>query len=107
VIPAITHVDGTGRLQTVILNTSFNWKGEPIVNTPAEAHGTFRRSGMDVLVLARCLVNKERNAAPSQRSGPQQRDDHAISQWNGWAFRDRFRAAAIFLGAQPLVADPR
>jgi carbamoyltransferase len=80
-IPAITHVDGTGRLQTVkretnpryydlierfgqatgvplVLNTSFNLKGEPIVNTPAEAFSTFERSGMDVLVLGDCVVTK-------------------------------------------------
>jgi len=81
VIPAITHVDGTGRLQTVqretnpryyrlierfgqatgvpvLLNTSFNLKGEPIVNTPAEAVSTFSRSGMDMLVLGNCVVAK-------------------------------------------------
>jgi carbamoyltransferase len=80
-IPAITHVDGTGRLQTVartsapryhqlihlfgeatgvpvILNTSFNLKGEPIVNTPREAFRTFSISEMDVLVLDRYLVEK-------------------------------------------------
>ncbi len=78
-IPAVTHVDGTARLQTVdkdtapryyrlieqfreatgvplILNTSFNLKGEPIVNTPQEAFNTFCRSGMDALVLDQCLV---------------------------------------------------
>ena len=67
VLPAITHVDGTGRLQTVfrdanpryydlikrfgqatgvpaLLNTSFNLKGEPIVNTPANAFSTFSMS---------------------------------------------------------------
>jgi carbamoyltransferase len=82
VLPAITHVDGTGRLQTVsaatnpryyqliqrfgeatgvpvLLNTSFNLKGEPIVNTPAEAFSTFHRSGIDVLVLDHCIVTKE------------------------------------------------
>jgi carbamoyltransferase len=81
VLPAITHVDGTGRLQTVqhetnpryyrlierfgqatgvpvVLNTSFNLRGEPIVNTPAEAFSTFSRSDMDVLVLGDCLVRK-------------------------------------------------
>jgi carbamoyltransferase len=81
VVPAPTHVDGTGRLQTVfrdtnpryhrlievfdeatgvpvVLNTSFNLKGEPIVNTPAEAFTTFSRSGMDLLVLNRFIVNK-------------------------------------------------
>jgi carbamoyltransferase len=81
VIPAITHVDGTGRLQTVnsrtnpryyklikqfgeatgvpvVLNTSFNLKGEPIVNTPYEAFQTFSRCGMDLLVLDHCIVKK-------------------------------------------------
>jgi len=85
-LPAITHVDGTGRLQTVrretnprywklietfgqatgtpvLLNTSFNLKGEPIVNTPDEALATFARSGLDVLVLGEYLVEK-----PLQRS---------------------------------------
>ncbi|MBI4594536.1 MAG: carbamoyltransferase [Candidatus Rokubacteria bacterium] len=81
VLPAITHVDGTGRLQTVrrdtnpryyklidafgqatgvpvVLNTSFNLKGEPIVNTPAEAFNTFMKSGMDALVLGDCVIEK-------------------------------------------------
>jgi carbamoyltransferase len=82
VLPAVTHVDGTGRLQTVsratnpryyrlierfgeatgvpvILNTSFNLKGEPIVNTPEEAFSTFSRCGMDTLVLDHCIVTKD------------------------------------------------
>lgn len=81
IIPAITHVDGTGRLQTVcreqspkyyrliesfgqatgvpvVLNTSFNLKGEPIVNTPKEAFHTFAESGMDVLVLGNYVIEK-------------------------------------------------
>jgi carbamoyltransferase len=81
IIPAITHIDGTGRLQTVhkehnpryyrlietfgqstgvpiVLNTSFNLKGEPIVNTPAEAFNTFRKSGMDTLVLGNYVIEK-------------------------------------------------
>ena len=81
-IPAITHVDGSGRLQTVqkehnpdyhrlierfaektgvpvILNTSFNLKGEPIVETPAQAFNTFSRSEMDVLYLENCVVEAE------------------------------------------------
>ena len=85
VIPAVTHVDGTGRLQTVhratapryyglierfgratgvpvLLNTSFNLRGEPIVNTPAEAFSTFARSGMDALVLGDCIVDKTKLA---------------------------------------------
>jgi carbamoyltransferase len=84
-IPAVTHVDGTARLQTVraetapryhrlierfgqvtgvpvLLNTSFNLKGEPIVNTPAEAHRTFVQSGMDALVLGDYLIEKPAGA---------------------------------------------
>jgi carbamoyltransferase len=82
VIPAVTHVDGTGRLQSVtrddneryhalisrfgqttgvpvLLNTSFNLRGEPIVNTPREAYTTFVRSQLDALVLENCLVWKD------------------------------------------------
>jgi len=82
-LPAITHVDGSGRLQTVfrdvsaryyalierfghasgvpvVLNTSFNLKGEPIVTTPANAHNTFTKSDMDLLVLGNVLVRKPR-----------------------------------------------
>jgi carbamoyltransferase len=81
VLPAITHVDGTGRLQTVfpdanpryyqliktfaqatgvpaLLNTSFNLKGEPIVNTPANAFNTFSKSEMDTLVLGNFVIEK-------------------------------------------------
>jgi carbamoyltransferase len=81
-IPAVTHVDGSARLQTVaaetnpryhelirtfgeatgvpvVLNTSFNLRGEPIVNTPAEALSTFVRSGMDALVLDRTILYKD------------------------------------------------
>jgi carbamoyltransferase len=80
-LPAITHVDGTGRLQTVfkdqspryykmiekfgqatgvpvVMNTSFNLKGEPIVNTPANAHNTFSKSEMDALVLENFIIEK-------------------------------------------------
>jgi carbamoyltransferase len=42
----------------VLLNTSFNLKGEPIVNTPREAFSTFSKSGMDLLVLDRFIVTK-------------------------------------------------
>lgn len=80
-IPAVTHIDGTGRLQTVakktnpryynliqefkektgiplILNTSFNLRGEPIVNTPENALNTFLNCGMDILVLEDYIVKK-------------------------------------------------
>jgi len=80
-LPAIAHVDGTARLQTVfcdqspryyslierfaqatgvpvLLNTSFNLRGEPIVNTAANAFDTFSRSEMDTLVLENFMVEK-------------------------------------------------
>ena len=79
-IPAVTHVDGTGRLQTVsqatnplywqlikafeaetgtpvVLNTSFN-ENEPIVCTPEEAIECFQRTKMDALVLGSYLIQK-------------------------------------------------
>ena len=79
-IPAVTHVDGTGRLQTVtesqnplyyrlirvfgertgipiVLNTSFN-ENEPIVNRPEEALDCFLRTKMDILVLGRTMVER-------------------------------------------------
>jgi carbamoyltransferase len=82
VIPAVTHVDGSGRLQTVskagnprywqliraferltgvpiVLNTSFN-ENEPIVHQPAEALDCFLRTKMDVLVLGNHVVTKAR-----------------------------------------------
>ena len=81
VIPAVTHVDGTGRLQTVsartnprywklihaferetgvpmLLNTSFN-ENEPIVNTPGEALDCFLRTRMDRLVLDNIVLRRE------------------------------------------------
>lgn len=80
-IPAVTHVDGSARVQTVaaadnpafyallaafykltgvplLLNTSFNVKGEPIVNTPAEAIRCFLNTGIDMLVLGDVVVEK-------------------------------------------------
>ena len=80
-IPAVTHVDGTGRLQTVsrktnplyydliskfykitgipvVINTSMNVKGEPIVNTPEHAYNMLSKTDMDYLVLGNNLVKK-------------------------------------------------
>lgn len=79
-IPAVNHL-GTGRLQTVrrewnpryyrlvegfgeatgvpvLMNTSFNLRGEPIVTTPANAWRTFSQSGIDVLVMGQYVVSK-------------------------------------------------
>ena len=80
-LAAVTHVDGTARVQTVdretaprfhalleaygrrsgipvLLNTSFNLAGEPIVSRAVEGYSTFRRSGIDLLVVGRNLVDK-------------------------------------------------
>jgi len=78
--PAITHIDGSARVQTVgsengrfydllrhfhqatgsplLLNTSFNTAGEPIVCSPEDALRTFRESGMDVLVIDKFIIRK-------------------------------------------------
>ncbi len=81
-IPAVTHVDGTARIQTVakethpryhhllsqfekltgcpvLVNTSFNVRGEPIVCTPKDAYTCFRSTHMDVLVLENHLISKD------------------------------------------------
>jgi carbamoyltransferase len=42
----------------MLVNTSFNVRGEPIVCTPAEAYRCFRATGMDALVLGNCVVQK-------------------------------------------------
>lgn len=80
-VPAVTHVDGSARVQTVtrerngiyydllrafeartgcpvLVNTSFNVRGEPIVGTAADAVRVFRRTHMDALVIGRHLVTK-------------------------------------------------
>ena len=80
-IPAITHVDYSARVQTVteerhgryyrlikafkertgcsvLVNTSFNVRGEPIVNTPKDALRCFLSTGMDVLVMENCILLK-------------------------------------------------
>jgi carbamoyltransferase len=84
-LAAVTHVDGTARVQVldpemaprlgrlleaygcrsgvpVLLNTSFNLAGEPIVNTVAEGYSTFRRSGIDLLVAGPVCVRKKNSA---------------------------------------------
>ena len=81
VVPAVTHVDGSGRLQTVdrdanplyhrlissfgeltgipmVLNTSFN-ENEPVVCRPEEALDCFLRTNMDLLVLGDCMIRRE------------------------------------------------
>lgn len=82
-LPAVTHIDGTSRIQIIdrqanplyyrlierfyqktkvaaLLNTSFNLKGEPIVNSPQDAFDTFTKSGMDMLVLGKFILTKNK-----------------------------------------------
>lgn len=84
VIPAVTHVDGSGRLQTVragqnplyyklikefgklsgvpiLINTSFNIRGEPIVCTPYDAYKCMMGTGIDYLVIDKFLIKREDN----------------------------------------------
>jgi carbamoyltransferase len=81
-IPAVTHVDGTARLQTVskntnplyydlihkffqitgipiIINTSMNVRGEPIVNTPEQAFEMILKTDMDILVMNNFMVSRD------------------------------------------------
>jgi carbamoyltransferase len=85
-IPAVTHLDYSARLQTVnqkhkpdyhkviaefekltgcavIVNTSFNVRGEPIICTPEDAYRCFMRTEMDVLVMEDCILFKEEQPA--------------------------------------------
>ena len=87
-LPAITHVDMSARVQTVdearhgkyyrlmkefkrqtgcgvIINTSFNIRGEPIVCTPQDAYRCFMASEMDLLVLENCLLRRSEQPALS------------------------------------------
>ena len=82
-IPAITHVDYSARIQTVtkntnpryydliskfkkktgcplIINTSFNVRGEPIVNTPTDAFNCFMGTELDYLVIGNCILDKSK-----------------------------------------------
>lgn len=81
-LPAVTHVDGSARIQTVdkdhnppfeallsefhrqtgcpvLINTSFNIRGEPIVGSPEDAYRCFMKTNMDALVIENCLLLKE------------------------------------------------
>ena len=80
-LPAVTHVDNTARVQavskdsepfihqlllelkkiiggSVLLNTSFNVAGEPIVESPQDALNTFLKTNIDILIIGNCVVTK-------------------------------------------------
>ena len=85
-IPAVTHVDFSARVQTVskktnkkfyqllsdfkslsgdslIINTSFNVRGEPIVCSPEDAYNCFKKTDMDILVINNFLLYKEKSTS--------------------------------------------
>jgi hypothetical protein len=92
-LPAVTHVDGSARLQTVsadwnprfhrllaaferltgcavLVNTSFNVRGEPIVCTPTDAYRCFMKTGMDHLVLGNRLLHKAEQPPYRETAAP-------------------------------------
>jgi len=98
-IPAVTHVDGSARIQTVaaetapdfhavlsafeeltgcpvVVNTSFNVRGEPIVCTPEDAYRCFARTEMDALVLEDCVLLRAEQ--PDDRLETGQVEDFAL-----------------------------
>jgi carbamoyltransferase len=93
---AVTHIDGTSRVQTVsaeqndylyrildaferragvpvLINTSFNLRGEPIVSSPSDALKTFYASGIDGLAMENFLVDKDSANEPGGGSGAEDR----------------------------------
>ncbi|MEC9002995.1 MAG: carbamoyltransferase C-terminal domain-containing protein, partial [Planctomycetota bacterium] len=100
VVPAITHVDYSARVQTVdaehaprfhgllsrfheltgspmVINTSFNVRGEPIVCTPEDAYRCFMATNMDVLVMEHIVLLKE-----NQPNAEEHESDRYLSQFN-------------------------
>lgn len=98
-VPAITHVDYSARIQTVhpddqpefhgilkafddltgcgvVVNTSFNVRGEPIVNSPEDAYRCFMRTGMDLLVLEDCVLEKA--AQPASDEGEEWKNEFEL-----------------------------
>ena len=90
-IPAVTHVDYSARIQTVdqntnkrfydlilkfkektncpiIVNTSFNVRGEPIVNSPIDAFNCFMGTELDFLVIGNCVLNKSKQNQALKKS---------------------------------------
>ena len=103
-VPAITHVDYSARVQTVnaeehpiyhrlikafedktgfgvVVNTSFNVRGEPIVCTPYDAYRCFMRTEMDVLVLENFILFKEKQPAWPEPKGHVE-EDHVEPKQN-------------------------
>ena len=90
-IPAVTHVDYSARIQTVdkktnksyydliskfkektgcpvLINTSFNVRGEPIVNSPIDAFNCFMGTELDYLVIGKCILDKTKQNTKLQKN---------------------------------------
>ena len=118
VIPSVTHVDNSARLQTVtreesplyydliaefekitgvpiIINTSFNVRGEPIVCTPHDAYLCFMRTNMDHLVLGPLPPRQEGAAAAARGRGLADAVRAGLSEVSRWHSRNRGRSSGI------------
>ncbi len=127
-VPAVTHVDYSARVQTVvrkdhppyydlikafddltgcpvIVNTSFNVRGEPIVCTPDDAYRCFMRTNMDVLVLGNFLLKKEDQPPwPEAKGHIEEDDDHKAKDHD---FTEAFTRAigdAFYADFLPMVS---
>lgn len=108
-IPAVTHVDGSARVQTVsrehnplfyqliqefdrqtgcplVVNTSLNVRGEPIVCTLRDAYNCFRRSGLDVLVVGCYVIDKKELTSSVGASHPETQRAHELENWQALHF---------------------
>lgn len=131
-IPAVTHVDYSARVQTitpqdhpayydlikaferltgypVIVNTSFNVRGEPIVSTPQDAYRCFMRTEMDVLVLEDCVLLKQDQPEWPEPKGhvenddlpePVRKADEELANAIGAIYREEFLPVATRLKAE-------
>jgi carbamoyltransferase len=101
-IPAVRHTDGTARIQTIneaqnpmyyqliqafyqktgvpiLINTSFNTRGEPIVCTPRDAVESFWTSPLDALIIGSFMLEKDSQAKPAQTKVAEQSQEQVLS----------------------------
>jgi carbamoyltransferase len=127
-VPAITHVDYSARVQTVvredhpqyydviaafdkltgcpvIVNTSFNVRGEPIVNTPDDAYRCFMRTEMDYLVLGNYLLKKQDQPPwPEPKGHIEEHDDFSAKDGDHEEAFTQAIGDAFFADFLPVVA---
>ena len=133
-IPAVTHVDYSARVQTirredhpfyyeviegfeqrtgyaVIVNTSFNVRGEPVVCTPYDAYRCFMRTEMDVLILGNCLLMKGEQPGWPETKGHLEKEDSPLPQTSPDGFikglrqiyKGQFSPIALALSGQRFI----